>query len=148
MTVAEPVADADEPNAARRPRRRFHDPQQRQRFLTIRVSTDEQALIRSAANDRAETVARFVASAALTAASHPDAARNPDDQLDRAIDELAAARRQTARVGNNLNQIARELNAGGLPHPADLVAALSAVRGAVATVDSTAAGLLKQWKTH
>ncbi|MER7701579.1 plasmid mobilization relaxosome protein MobC [Kitasatospora sp. NPDC097605] len=148
MTAAEPVADAAEPTVERRPRRRFHEPQQRQRVLTIRVSTDEQALIRSAAVERAETVARFVANAALTAASHPDTARNPDDQLDRAIDELAAARRQTARVGNNINQIARELNLGGLPHPADLVAALSAVRRAIATVDSTAAGLLKQRKKH
>ncbi|MGW3228663.1 plasmid mobilization relaxosome protein MobC [Kitasatospora sp. NPDC001095] len=148
MTAAEPVADAAESTAERRPRRRFHEPQQRQRILTIRVSNDEQALIRRAAADRAETVARFVASAALTAATHPNSTRNPDDQLDRAIDELAAARRQTARVGNNINQIARELNAGGLPHPADLVAALTAVRGAIATVDSTAAGLLKQRKKH
>ncbi|MEU9074518.1 MobC family plasmid mobilization relaxosome protein [Kitasatospora sp. NPDC048538] len=146
MTTAESATDPDEPNAARRPRRRFHEPQQRQRILTIRVSSDEQAQIRRAAAERAETVARFVASAALAAASRPDAARSSDDQFDRAIDELAAARRQTARVGNNINQIARELNSGGLPHPADLVAALTAVRSTIATVDAAAAGLLKQRK--
>ncbi|WP_395297254.1 plasmid mobilization relaxosome protein MobC [Kitasatospora hibisci] len=145
MTTAEP-ADADEPTVARRPRRRFHEPQQRQRVLTLRVSVDEEAQIRRAAAERAETVARFIASAALNAASRPDAARDPDDQLDRAIDELAAARRQTARVGNNVNQIARELNSGGLPHPADLVAALTAVRSTIATIDIAAAGLLNDRK--
>ncbi|GAA2266955.1 hypothetical protein GCM10010430_60120 [Kitasatospora cystarginea] len=141
MTTAEPAAD--EPTVARRPRRRFHEPLQRQRVLTLRVSADEEAQIRRAAAERAETVARFIATAALSAASRPDTARNPDDQLDRAIDELAAARRQTARVGNNVNQIARELNSGGLPHPADLVAALTAVRSTIATIDTAAVGILK-----
>ncbi|KQV20898.1 MULTISPECIES: plasmid mobilization relaxosome protein MobC [unclassified Kitasatospora] len=144
MTTAEPVAD--EPTIARRPRRRFHEPQQRQRFLTIRVSSDEQAQIRRAASERAETVARFVASAALSAASRPDAPRDTNDQLNRAIDELAASRRQAARVGNNVNQIARELNSGGLPHPTDLVAALATVRSTIATLDAVAAALLKDRK--
>ncbi|MFJ7278252.1 MobC family plasmid mobilization relaxosome protein [Kitasatospora sp. NPDC098663] len=146
MTATESAAEAEEPNAERRPRRRFHEPQQRQQFLTIRVSNDEKVLLRSAAAARAETVARFVASAALAAVSHPDAARNEDDHFDRAIDELAAARRQVARVGNNVNQIARELNAGGLPHPADLADALVRIRSAITTVDTTAAGLLKRRK--
>ncbi|MBV6695585.1 MobC family plasmid mobilization relaxosome protein [Kitasatospora aureofaciens] len=110
------------------------------------MSADEEAQIRRAADERAETVARFIATAALSAASRPDTARNSDDQLDRAIDELAAARRQTARVGNNVNQIARELNSGGLPHPADLVAALTAIRSTIATIDTAAAGILKHRK--
>ncbi|MFJ9446469.1 MobC family plasmid mobilization relaxosome protein [Kitasatospora sp. NPDC101235] len=145
MTTVEP---ADEPTVLRRPRRRYHEPQQRQRKLTIRVSSDEETQIQHAADARALTVARFIATAALSAAARHDAALDADDQLDRAIDELAATRRQIARVGNNVNQIARELNIGGLPHPADLADALARVRTAIATVDSTAAGLLKQRKKH
>ncbi|MGW3183237.1 MobC family plasmid mobilization relaxosome protein [Kitasatospora sp. NPDC001119] len=139
---------ADEPTVVRRPRRRYHEPQQRQRKLTIRVSSDEEAQIQHAADARSLTVARFIATAALSAAARHDVALDVDDRLDRALDELAAARRQTARVGNNINQIARELNSGGLPHPVDLAEALTAVRRAVATVDSTAASLLKQRKKH
>ncbi|GJF32603.1 hypothetical protein KNE206_53030 [Kitasatospora sp. NE20-6] len=137
------TAAADEPIAVRSPRRRFHEPQQRQRKLTVRLSPFEEAEIKTAATARAQTAARFVAATALAAARSIDAAVDPDDHLDRSLDELAAARQQTARVGNNLNQIARELNSGGLPHPADLVAALAAVRTTVTAIDTAAVQLLK-----
>ncbi|QKW20594.1 plasmid mobilization relaxosome protein MobC [Kitasatospora sp. NA04385] len=130
----------------RRPRRRHHFPVQRKRFLTIRVSSDEQAAIRRAADERAVTVARFVASVALSAASRPDSSLDSTDQLDRAIDALSAARSEAARAGNNLNQIAHQLNSGGIPHPADLVAALAAVRDTITQLDSTASGLLRDRK--
>ncbi|MFF2956991.1 plasmid mobilization relaxosome protein MobC [Kitasatospora sp. NPDC057965] len=137
------AAAADEPSAVRRPRRRYHEPQQRQRKLTVRLSLAEEDEIKTAAAERAQTAARFVAAAALSAARRNNVASDADDRLDRSLDELAAARQQTARVGNNLNQIARELNSGGLPHPADLVAALAAVRTTVTSIDTAAAQLLK-----
>ncbi|MCG6496932.1 MobC family plasmid mobilization relaxosome protein [Kitasatospora sp. A2-31] len=136
------AAADDEPSTVRRPRRRFHEPQQRQRKLTVRLSLSEESEIKSAATERAQTAARFVAAAALAAARR-STSFDPDDRLDRSLDELAAARRQTARVGNNLNQIARELNSGGLPNPVDLVAALAAVRTTVTAIDTASAKLLK-----
>ncbi|MEV7122905.1 plasmid mobilization relaxosome protein MobC [Kitasatospora griseola] len=133
----------DEPSRVRSPRRRRHEPQQRQRKLTIRLSPSEEREIKSAAAERTQTAARFVAAAALGAARRNGVPHDLEDLLDRSIDELAAARQQTARVGNNLNQIARELNAGGLPNPADLVAALAAVRNTVTGIDAATAQLLK-----
>lgn len=141
----EPDDDTNE-RPVRPPRRRHHLSVQRQRKLTIRVSAEEESLLRAAAASRALTVARFIATAALSAASRSDTPLDTHDQLDRAIDELAAARSEAARAGNNLNQIARELNSGGLPHPADLVATLAAVRSTIADIDSTATRLLADRK--
>ncbi|MFD7736575.1 plasmid mobilization relaxosome protein MobC [Kitasatospora phosalacinea] len=137
------AVDADE-SVVRRPRRRHHEPTQRQRRLTARFSADEEAEIKRAASARALTVARFIATSALNAARNLTANEDPEDRRDRALDELAAARHQAARCGNNLNQIARELNSGGLPSPADLVAALAAVRTAVTAIDTASAKIVKE----
>ncbi|AGP56323.1 hypothetical protein M271_24140 [Streptomyces rapamycinicus NRRL 5491] len=40
-------------------------------------------------------------------------------QFDDVIDELSTLRAQVAAIGNNVNQIAFRLNAGGDPHPVD-----------------------------
>ncbi len=53
-------------------------------------------------------MAHFLATAGLATARGP-AAVHRDDQLDAAIDELAAL----ARIGNNINQIAHVFNSGG-----------------------------------
>ncbi|MFJ4676916.1 plasmid mobilization protein [Kitasatospora sp. NPDC088783] len=131
-------------STVRRPRRRHHQPTQRQRRLTARFSPDEEAEIKRAASARALTVARFIAAATLNAARNPTAAEDPEDRRDRALDELAAARHETARCGNNLNQITRSLNSGGLPSPADLVATLAAVRAAITTIDTASAKIVKE----
>ena len=39
--------------------------------------------------------------------------------LDDYIDELTALREQVAKIGHNINQIAKKLNSGGRPHPGD-----------------------------
>ncbi|MFB7672653.1 plasmid mobilization relaxosome protein MobC [Kitasatospora purpeofusca] len=138
------AVDADDESVVRRPRRRYHEPEQRQRKLTARFSPDEEAEIQRAAADRALTVARFIATCTLNAARSVATDQDPEDQRDRALDELAAARHQAARCGNNLNQIARELNSGGLPNPADLVATLAAVRAAITTIDTASAKIVKE----
>jgi hypothetical protein len=73
-----------------------------------------------------------------------------DEQLERAIVALDAARGQLAPVGNNANQIAYRLNAGiGIePGPAGAVldralALVAEVRAAVAEVDASAMRLAK-----
>ncbi|MGW2542615.1 plasmid mobilization protein [Kitasatospora sp. NPDC001574] len=138
------AVDADDESVERRPRRRYHQPQQRQRKLTARFSADEEAEIQRAAAERALTVARFIATSSLNAARSLTVDQDPEDRRDRALDELAAARHQVARCGNNLNQIARELNSGGLPNPADLVAALAGVRSTIAAIDTASAKIVKE----
>ncbi|MEY9956798.1 hypothetical protein [Streptacidiphilus sp. MAP5-52] len=88
------------------------------------------------------TAGRFIATASLNAARGDGIDRDPQDRLDRAVDELAASRAQLARAGNNLNQIAFGLNAAGVLMPDDLTATLNAVRDAVANVDDAATQLV------
>ncbi|MFE2060892.1 plasmid mobilization relaxosome protein MobC [Streptomyces sp. NPDC059467] len=60
------------------------------------------------------------------------------------IDEFAALRTQIARIGNNVNQIARRLNSDGDPHPVDAAVLerterlLATARDAVKAVDEAA----------
>ncbi|WP_404869342.1 plasmid mobilization protein [Kitasatospora griseola] len=127
--------------ATRQPRRRHRDPQQRPHRVTVRYNAAEFEEIRRAAAARSQTVARFCATSTLNDARGLSAG-DPQDCLDRAVDELAASRAQLARVGNNLNQVAFALNANGFLRPAELAAALDLVRHAVARVDATAAALV------
>ncbi|MEU4113302.1 plasmid mobilization relaxosome protein MobC [Kitasatospora sp. NPDC028055] len=136
---AEPPADAP---PARRPRRRHRDPESRSHKLTVRLNTDEKTEIDAAAALRAVTVGRFLATSAISAARGTAANRDPQDRLDRAVDELASSRAQLARVGNNLNQMVFGLNAAGYVQPAELAPTLGAVRAAVAAIDAAAAQLV------
>jgi len=126
----------------RRPRRRHRDAQQRPHRIVTRFNATERDEIVTAAEQREQTVSRFVATSTLAAARGHSSTHDPQDRLDRAVDALAAARAHLARVGNNLNQIAFAFNAGGHVRPADLDATLGMVRTAVATVDRTAAQLV------
>ncbi|WP_230423275.1 MobC family plasmid mobilization relaxosome protein [Streptomyces radicis] len=107
---------------ARTPRCHPRDPTRRVHKLTVRLSTDEKAEIATAA----------LAAARGTITVHTN------DRLDAAIDELAALRTQVARVGNNVNQIARLHNAGGQFRPAELLHALTVLHRVLARVDEAA----------
>jgi len=54
--------------------------------------------------------------------------------------ELTGLRRLTANLANNINQIARVLNSGGVPD-SSIPATADAVRRATARIDSVLAGL-------
>ncbi|MEV5162555.1 plasmid mobilization relaxosome protein MobC [Streptomyces sp. NPDC053728] len=125
----------------RTPRRRTRNPSQRTRKTTTRLSDDEKAEIAAAAAQRGITVARFLATAGLTAA-RGRAAVHSNDQLDTAIDELAALRTALARIGNNVNQIAFVLNSGGHPRAGELEHALGALTQLLARVDDAANDLV------
>ncbi|MFJ1931641.1 plasmid mobilization protein [Kitasatospora sp. NPDC086801] len=138
-SAAEPTSDAP---LVRRPRRRHRNPQSRTRKLTVRLNEDEEAEIAAAAASRAVTVGRFIATSAISAARGHSAAADPQDRLDRAVDELVISRAQLARVGNNLNQLTFGFHAAGYVQPAELALTLGAVRKAVVVVDDTAAKLV------
>ncbi|MEU8744925.1 plasmid mobilization relaxosome protein MobC [Streptomyces sp. BPPL-273] len=121
----------------RTPRRRSRNSSERARKTTTRLSDTEKAEIADAATQRGVTVARFLATAGLSAA-RGRAAVHSNDQLDTAIDELAALRTALARVGNNINQIAFVLNSGGHPLAGELEHALGALTELLARVDDAA----------
>ncbi|WP_240660232.1 plasmid mobilization relaxosome protein MobC [Streptomyces sp. WAC 01529] len=64
-------------------------------------------------------MARYIADATMARVRGEITVAAERTVYDDAIDELAAMRAQIARIGNNVNQIARRLNADGDPHPVD-----------------------------
>ena len=127
----------------RAPRRRSRNPSQRTYKLTTRLSLAEKTEITDAAAQRAVTTARFLAGAALTAARGSLPVQS-NEQLDAAIDELAALRTALSRVGNNINQIAYIHNSGGQPRPGELDHALGVLHRILARVDDTADTLARR----
>jgi hypothetical protein len=127
----------------RKPRRRTRNPSQRTRKTTTRLSDTEKAEIVTAAAQRGVTVARFLAAAAL-AAARGSTTLHTNEQLDSAIDELAALRTALSRIGNNINQIAYTYNAGGQPRPGELDHALTTLTRLLARIDDTADALVKK----
>ncbi|CAL9440381.1 hypothetical protein SUDANB145_02233 [Streptomyces sp. enrichment culture] len=146
---ADGPADREQPSPSpstpafpdRTPRRRSRNPSKRARKTTTRLSDTEKAEITDAATQRGITVARFLATAGLSAA-RGHAAVHINDQLDTAIDELAALRTALARIGNNINQIAFVLNSGGHPRAGELEHALGTLTGLLARVDDAANDLV------
>ncbi|RPK48345.1 Bacterial mobilization protein (MobC) [Streptomyces sp. ADI92-24] len=127
----------------RKPRRRSRNPTERTRKTTTRLSDTEKAEIVAAAAQRSVTVARFLAAAGL-AAARGSTTLHTNEQLDDAIDELAALRTALSRVGNNINQIAYAHNAGGQPRPGELEHALTTLTRLLARIDDVADTLVKK----
>ncbi|MFD4553547.1 plasmid mobilization relaxosome protein MobC [Streptomyces sp. NPDC058469] len=127
----------------RKPRRRSRNPSERTRKTTTRLSDTEKAEIVTAATQRGVTVARFLAAAAL-AAARGSTTLHSNEQLDTAIDELAALRTALSRIGNNINQIAYVYNAGGQPRPGELDLALTTLIRLLARLDHAADVLVKK----
>ena len=87
------------------------------RKVEVRLSADEYATIKEAAGvpGRRVTLSRFIAEAALAAtgtSSPTPSERRPPSQL--MLAEVMDAVTAVNRVGNNLNQLAREKNVTGL----------------------------------
>ncbi|WP_026151248.1 MobC family plasmid mobilization relaxosome protein [Streptomyces prunicolor] len=127
----------------RKPRRRSRNPSERTRKTTTRLSDIEKAEIVAAATQRGVTVARFLAAAAL-ATARGSTTLHTNEQLDTAIDELAALRTALSRIGNNINQIAYTYNAGGQPRPGELAHAFTTLTRLLARIDDTAEALVKK----
>ncbi|XQE80476.1 MobC family plasmid mobilization relaxosome protein [Streptomyces microflavus] len=138
-----PQSASTPPFPDRKPRRRTRNPSERTRKTTTRLSDTEKAEIAAAATQRGITVARFLAGAGL-AAARGSTALHTNERWDAAIDELAALRTALARIGNNINQIAYVLNAGGQPRPGELDHALSTLLRLLARVDDAANNLVNR----
>ena len=116
-------------------RRRSRQDKQRGKRQTFRASEIEAAEIDAAAEAKGISKARFIAQAV-----HAELHGRPRFDQDEALDRLDAARVQLARVGNNLNQIAKTLNSGG--DASHLQRTLDDVRQAATTVKTTAQKLV------
>ncbi|MEU2601558.1 plasmid mobilization relaxosome protein MobC [Streptomyces hirsutus] len=118
-------------------RRRKPDPNgQRKERVDARYSIDEKKDILRMARSLNIAGAHYVG-AIVMAHVHGDLAlpgqRTP---LDDYIDELTALRGEVAKIGHNINQIAKKLNSGGHPHPGDTEALAQAER-TLTTVGAT-----------
>lgn len=125
-----------------RPRLRLRQSVHRDQVRSIRLTRDELALVKCAADSVGLMTAGFIADAAVAVAR---AQGGPQtwllDQRGR-VEELMAASAQLARVGNNLNQVARVLNSGGHAEYAD--EAVARVVRAVARVEAAAIEIAKR----
>ncbi|MEH0470957.1 MobC family plasmid mobilization relaxosome protein [Streptomyces sp. B21-097] len=125
-------------------RRRQRKDTQRKERVDVRYSVDEKTAILRKARSLNIAGAHYVG-AVVMAHLHGDLAL-PDQRtpLDDYIDELNALRSEVAKIGNNVNQIARKLNSGGHPHSGDTAAldraehTLTAVRAAVGEIAAAA----------
>ncbi|WUR90421.1 MobC family plasmid mobilization relaxosome protein [Streptomyces sp. NBC_01262] len=143
--VAEPpllVRAADEAALYRVARRRRRDRVQRRARVDVRYSEAEKNAITVKARSLNIAAAHLVG--AVVMAYLDDGRPLPGHRtlLDDHIDELTALRSQVAKLGNNVNQIARILNSGGSPQAVDTAVLaqaeqlLGAVRAAVADIDA------------
>ena len=109
----------------------------REHAIKVKLNKAEYQAISTRAADRKLSVQRFLLSCAL--------APNPVVQPVRAPSpltaELAGLRRLTGNLANNINQIARVLNSGGVPD-ASIPAAAEAVRRAMTRLDCVLSGMI------
>jgi hypothetical protein len=109
-------------------RRRQREAVQRKERVDVRYSVAEKADILREARSLNIAGAHYVG-AVVMAHVHGDLAlpgqRTP---LDNYIDELTALRSEVAKIGHNINQIAKKLNSGGHPQPGDTAVLAQAER--------------------
>ncbi|MFD4240173.1 plasmid mobilization relaxosome protein MobC [Streptomyces sp. NPDC058525] len=137
------VRAADEAALYRVARRRARKKVQRTERVDVRYSVSEKQAILAEAR-RLNLAAAHLVGALVVAHLNGDLVlpgqRTSHDDL---IDELAALRTEIARIGTNVNQVARKLNSGGHPHPGDTALLAEAgrvlvlARDAVTSIDVT-----------
>ncbi|MFF7313395.1 plasmid mobilization relaxosome protein MobC [Streptomyces sp. NPDC008137] len=145
-STAVPLPRAAEAAALHRvARRREPDPNgQRKKRVDARYSVDERIKILAKARKLNVSGAYLVGAAVMAYIDGDLALPGQRTPLDDYIDELNALRSEVAKIGNNVNQIAKKLNSGGRPHPGNTAVldraerTLTAVRTAVGEIASAA----------
>lgn len=135
---------ADEAALHRIARRRTREPVQRRARVDVRWSAEEKGEIVARARSYNIAAAHYVGAVVMGHLHGDLGLPGQRGAMDDVIDELNALRTQTARIGHNINQIARRLNSDGPPHPGDAATldhttrALDAVRATVTAIDTAA----------
>ncbi|MFB8168284.1 MobC family plasmid mobilization relaxosome protein [Kitasatospora purpeofusca] len=135
-----PTASGPERAASRR--RRPRQATQRRTCVSLRFSEAEWAAVRKAADRTDLAPGGFSAAAVLAAATSTDPNAAVADHR-RGIQELMESNRQLGAVGNNLNQVAHFLNAGGRP-AADLRNLLERIEASIGAVDDAVAWMVRR----
>ncbi|MEV4555721.1 MobC family plasmid mobilization relaxosome protein [Kitasatospora sp. NPDC049285] len=123
-------------------RRRPRHSAQRRTCTSLRFSEAEWTAVQHAADAADLAPGGFAAAATLAAATSANPTAAVADYR-RGIQELMESNRQLGAVGNNLNQLAHYVNAGGQPG-ADLRQLLHRVEDAIGTVDEAVAWLVRR----
>ncbi|MGK5530613.1 plasmid mobilization relaxosome protein MobC [Streptomyces sp. URMC 129] len=131
---------ADEAALRRVARRRQRDDVQRTQRVDVRYSVAEKQAITAKARSMNIAGAHLVGAAVMAYLEGDLALPGQRTAIDDYIDELNALRAQVAKIGTNVNRIARVLNSGGQPHPVD-TAVLSRAHRLLDTVRATVAAI-------
>ena len=108
----------------------------REHAIKVKLNNAEYQAISARAADRKLSVQRFLLSCALAQTADVQPVRAPSTLTA----ELAGLRRLTGNLANNINQIARVLNSGGVPDTS-IPATADAVRRAMTRLDSVLSGM-------
>ncbi|HXL90422.1 MAG TPA: plasmid mobilization relaxosome protein MobC [Streptosporangiaceae bacterium] len=108
----------------------------REHAIKVKLNNAEYQAISTRAADRKLSMQRFLLSCALAPRTEIQPVRAPSTLTA----ELAGLRRLTANLANNINQIARVLNSGGVPDTS-IPATADAVRRAMTRLDSVLSGM-------
>jgi hypothetical protein len=109
----------------------------REHAIKVKLNNAEYQAISTRAAERKLSVQRFLLSCALP----PNTAIQSARVSSTLTAELSGLRRLTANLANNINQIARVLNSGGVPD-ASIPATADAVRRAMTRLDSVLSGMV------
>jgi len=93
--------------------------QNRQKFLVVRVSHEEQEKLKENALNLGVTISDYIRKNTLNA---PVSSRGKKSNLDHKI--LGQLLGQIGKIGNNINQLTRSVNSGIIPQPIHLDSAL------------------------
>ncbi|EMF52401.1 MULTISPECIES: MobC family plasmid mobilization relaxosome protein [Streptomyces] len=144
-TAAVPLPRAADTAALHRvARRRQRQAVQRKERVDVRYSVDEKADILAEARSLNIAAAHYVGAVVMAHVHGDFGLPGQRTELDDYIDELTALRREVAKIGHNVNQIAKKVNSGGHPHSRDTAVlaqaeqTVSAVGAAVRHIASAA----------
>ncbi|MFF3787895.1 MobC family plasmid mobilization relaxosome protein [Streptomyces sp. NPDC001933] len=109
-------------------RRRDRNETQRTARVDVRYSTEEKADIVAKARSLNIAAAHYVGAVVMAHLNGDLALPGQRTPLDDYVDELTTLRGEVAKIGHNINQIARKLNSGDLPHSGDTATLAQAER--------------------
>nr|WP_203598451.1 plasmid mobilization relaxosome protein MobC [Streptomyces sp. SID7909] len=109
-------------------RRRDRNETQRTARVDVRYSTEEKADIVAKARSLNIAAAHYVGAVVMAHLNGDLALPGQRTPLDDYVDELTTLRGEVAKIGHNINQIARKLSSGDLPHPGDTATLAQAER--------------------
>ncbi|MFD0253675.1 plasmid mobilization relaxosome protein MobC [Streptomyces sp. NPDC127113] len=139
--MAEPPAADGRRRAPKRRREREAEGRRTNRFL-VSYNDTELAIVNEAAARDNQALASWVGVAALKVAKEKVVPVSTDARD--LIAELIQSRNQASRIGNNLNQIAKALNADGTVTDVQLAATLDAILKAMQRMDEATLQVMRE----